>query len=70
MLKGLLLGVIPGASGSPLTGSLAEPAKAGTARASTEVAMRSKSDLVTAFDIGDIPFLFRSFYVLIIRLLL
>jgi hypothetical protein len=56
MLKGSLLAVTPGDRGRPLTGSLAELAKAGTARASIEVAMRSKSDLVTAFDIADIPF--------------
>jgi hypothetical protein len=54
MLKGSSLGFIPGASGSPLTGSLAEPANAGIARASSEVTMRSKTDLVTAFRIVDI----------------
>ena len=53
--------VMPGASGRPLTGSLAEPAKAGTAKANTEMAIRSKRDLVKVFDIVGIPFLCRSF---------
>jgi hypothetical protein len=53
MLKGSLLGVIPGAKGRPLTGSLTDPAKAGIARARSEITMRSKTDLVTAFGIVD-----------------
>jgi translation initiation factor 1 (eIF-1/SUI1) len=57
MLIGLLSAATPGGKGRPVTGSLAEPAKAGAPRARIEAAMRRKRNLVTVFDMVDNPLL-------------